>query len=130
MVVAQKAFVTILVVKPHDFARRRILFTISISRERTSPPVKTITLISGYNEVHVFIKSAITFSSKEELTLGEQPKQQPAQARASFLSATASRPSPLDGRLAVVHEIFVALAEVAIAEETTIGTQGTGMRTA
>ena len=67
MVVAQKAFVTILVVKPHDFARRRILFTISISRERTSPPVKTITLISGYNEVHVFIKSAITFSSKEDL---------------------------------------------------------------
>lgn len=53
-----------------------------------------------------------------------------AQARASFLSATASRPSPLDGRLAVVHEIFVALAEVAIAEETTIGTERTGMRTA
>lgn len=30
----------------------------------------------------------------------------------------------------MVHEIFVALAEVAIAEETTIGTERTGMRTA
>ena len=53
-----------------------------------------------------------------------------AQARASFLSATASRPSPLDWRYAVGLQILVAEKEMAVAEESPISTQGTGMRTA
>ena len=39
-------------------------------------------------------------------------------------------PSPLDWRYAVGLQILVAEKEMAVAEETTIGTERTGMRTA